>query len=75
MSQYLPTGQFEKLPFNPNNYTQSASGKNSYNQQPLVKDLLQIPHDNECAFFTQFDLEYPRNMKEKSKIFLHVHIK
>ena len=45
MSQYLSTGEFETLPFNPCNY----------NLEQLVEDLLQIPDDNEYGFFIECD--------------------
>ena len=63
MSQYLPTGEFEKLQL-PENYSQDQ----------LVEDLLEIPDDNEYGYFIECDLEYPAEIKEK-KTFLFVHIK
>ena len=63
MSQYLPTGEFEILPPNPCNYT------DHYNIQQLVEDLLQIPDDNEYGVFIECDLEYPVEIKEKTKSF------
>ena len=63
MSQYLPTGEFEILPLNPCNYT------DNYNLEQLVEDLLQIPDDNEYGFFVECDLEYPAEIKEKTKNF------
>ena len=63
MSQYLPTGEFELLPLNPCNYT------DNYNLEQLVEDLLQIPDDNEYGFFIECDLEYPAEIKEKTKNF------
>ena len=55
MSQYLPTGEFEKLqlcwvPFNPNT-EQSCN----YNLEQLVQDLLQIPDNNTYGFFILCD--------------------
>ena len=58
MSQYLPTGEFKKLQL-PENYSQDQ----------LVKDLLQIPDDNEYGYFIECDLEYPVEIKEKRKNF------
>ena len=58
MSQYLPTGELEKLQL-PENYSQDQ----------LVEDLLQIPDDNEYGFFIECDLEYPVEFKEKTKNF------
>ena len=63
MSQYLPTGEFEILPLNPCNYT------DNYNLEQLVEDLLQILDDNEYGFFIECDLEYPAEIKEKTKNF------
>ena len=63
MSQYVPTGEFEILPLNPCNYT------DNYNLEQLVEDLLQIPDDNEYGFFIECDLEYPAEIKEKTKNF------
>ena len=63
MSQYLPTGELEILPLNPCNYT------DNYNLEQLVEDLLQIPDDNEYGFFIECDLEYPAEIKEKTKNF------
>ena len=62
MSQYLPSGEFAILPLNPCNYT------DNYNLEQLV-DLLQIPDDNEYGFFIECDLEYPVEIKEKTKNF------
>ena len=52
MSQYLPTGEFEKLQL-PENYSQDQ----------LVEELLEIPDDNEYGFFIECDLEYPVEIK------------
>ena len=52
MSQYLPTGNSDKLLF-PDNYS----------QEQVVEDLLEIPDDNEYGFFTECDLEYPVEIK------------
>ena len=58
MSQYLPTGTFEKLYF-----------PEEYEIEEIVEDLLQVPHDNESGFFIECDLEYPVEIKEKTKNF------
>ena len=63
MSQPHPTGEFEKLPFNPCNYT------DDYNLDQLVEDLIKIPDDNEYGFFIECDLEYPAEIKEKTENF------
>ena len=62
MSQYLPTGEFEKLHF-PNTEC-------NYPLDQIVEDLLEIPDDNEYGFFIECDLEYPVDIKEKTKNFL-----
>ena len=59
MSQYLPNGEFEKLPFNPCNL----------NIDQLVEDLIEIPDDNENGFFIQCNLQNPIVIKEKTKNF------
>ena len=56
MSQYFPTGEFEKLPLNPC----------TYNLDQLEDDLLEIPDDNEYGFFIECILEYPSEIKEKT---------
>ena len=53
MDQYLPSGDFEKLPFETNNYTYD------YNLEQLVENLLQIQDNNTYGFFTECDLEHP----------------
>ena len=58
MSQYLPIGEFEKLNF-----------PEEYELEQIVEDLLQIPDDNENGFFIECDLEYPAEIKEKTKNF------
>ena len=58
MSQYLPTGSFEKLELH-----------GDYQQEQIVEDLLQVPDDNESGFFIECDLEYPAEIKEKTKNF------
>ena len=57
-SQPFPTGNFQKLLL-PDNYS----------QEQVVEDLLQIPDDNEYGFFIDCDLDYPVEIKEKTKIF------
>ena len=58
MSQYLPTGEFKTLQLPENS-----------SQDQLVEDLLQIPDDNEYGYFIECDLEYPAEIREKTKIF------
>ena len=64
MSQYLPTGEFEKLQL-----------PGAYELEQIVEDLLQVPDDNESGFFIECDLEYPVEIKEKPKTFHFVLIK
>ena len=59
----------KKLPFNPSNYTKSASGTINYTLVQLVEDLLQKPDDFEIGFFIECDLEFPQDIKEKSENF------
>ena len=75
MSQPLPTGEFEKIPLNPNTggtggalrASHRGSFACNYNLDQLVEELLQIPDDNEFGFFIECDLEYPVEIKEKTK--------
>ena len=53
MSQYLPSGEYEKIqlcsvPFIPN----TEQGCN-YKLEQLVEDLSQVPDDNEYRFFIE----------------------
>ena len=61
MSQPLPTGEFEKLSFNPKNYT------DDYKLEQLVEDLVQTPDDKEYGFFIESDLDYSAENKEKNR--------
>ena len=58
MSRYLPTGDFEKLPF-----------PEEYELEQIVEDLLQFRNNNEYGYFIECDLEYPVEIKEKSEKF------
>ena len=58
MSHYLPTGEFKTLQLPENS-----------SQDQLVEDLLQIPDDNEYGYFIECDLEYPAEIREKTKNF------
>ena len=64
MSQYLPTGTFEKLYF-----------PQQYELEQIVEDLRFIPDNNPYGFFIEWDLEYPAEIKEKPKTFHFVLIK
>ena len=59
MSQYLPTGTFEK-PYFPE----------EYELEQTVEDLRFIPDNNPNGFFIECDLEYPVEIKEKTENFV-----
>ena len=58
LSQYLPTGEFEKLQL-----------PDAYELEQIVEDLLRVPDNNESGFFIEYDLEYPVEIKEKTENF------
>ena len=58
MSQYLPTSEFEKLQL-----------PEEYILEQIVEDLRVIPDKNEFGYFIECDLEYPVEIKEKTKNF------
>ena len=58
MSQYLPTSEFEKLQL-----------PEEYILEQTVEDLRFIPDNNEFGYFIECDLEYPVEIKEKTKNF------
>ena len=58
MSQYLPTGTFEKLYF-----------PQQYEQEQIVEDLRFIPDNNPYGFVIECDLEYPAEIKDKTENF------
>ena len=58
MSQYLPTGTFEKLYF-----------PGEYELEQIVEDLRFIPDNNPYGFFIECDLENPAEIKEKTENF------
>ena len=59
VSQYLPTGTFEKLYFS-----------EEYELEQTVEDLRFIPDNNPDGFFMECDLEYPAEIKEKTENFV-----
>ena len=59
MSQYLPTGTFEKLYF-----------PQQYELEQIVEDLRFIPDNNPYGFFKEFYLEYPAEIKKTSTLSL-----
>ena len=54
MSQYLPTGDFKKI---------------NCEYDEIKEDILNTPDDNEYGYFIECDLEYPVEIKEKTKNF------
>ena len=58
MSQYLPTSEFEKLQL-----------PEEYILEQIVEYLRFIPDNNEFGYFIECDLEYPVEIKEKTKNF------
>ena len=58
MSQYLPPSEFEKLQL-----------REEYILEQIVEDLRFIPDNNEFCYFIECDLEYPVEIKEKTKKF------
>ena len=58
MSQYLPTGTFEKVYF-----------PEEYELEQIVEDLRFIPDNNTYGFLIECDLEYPAELKEKTENF------
>ena len=59
MSQYLPTSEFEKLQL-----------PEEYILEQIVEDLRFVPDNIEFCYFIECDLEYPVEIKEKTKNFL-----
>ena len=62
MSQYLPTGAFEKLYF-PQEYGEATQ------LEQIVEVLRFIPDNNPYGFFKECDIEYPAEIKEKTENF------
>ena len=62
MSQYLPTGTFEKLYF-PQEYGEATQ------LEQTVEDLRFIPDNNPYGFFIECDVEYLAENKEKTENF------
>ena len=63
MSQYFTTGEFENL------HSISFPNIHNYWLEQLVGDLLEISDDNDYVFSLECDLEYPVEIKEKTKNF------
>ena len=67
MSHYLPTGDFKKIKF--------GCEHDSVLMNEIKVDILSTPDDNEYGYFIECDLEYPAEIKEKTKNFPFVRIK
>ena len=61
MSQFLPTGDFKKMKF--------GCEHDSVLLNEIKEDILSTPDDNEYGYFIECDLEYPAEIKEKTKNF------
>ena len=61
MSQYLPTGDFKKIKL--------CCEYDSVLMNEIKEDIFNTPDDNEYGFFIECDLEYPVEIKEKTKNF------
>ena len=61
MSQYRPTGDFKKIKF--------GCEHDSVPMNEIKVDILSTPDDNEYGYFIECDLEYPAEIKEKTKNF------
>ena len=59
MSQYWPSGAFDRLSFTNTNYF----------LEHVVDDLLQIPDDNQHGCFFERDLEYRAEIQKKTEKF------
>ena len=61
MSQYLPTGDFEKIKL--------CCEYDSVLMNEIKEVILNTPDHNEFSYFVECDLEYPAEIKEKTKNF------
>ena len=61
MNQYLPTGDFKKIKF--------GCEHDSVLMNEIKVDILSTLDDNEYSYFIECDLEYPAEIKEKTKNF------
>ena len=64
-SQYLPTGDFKKIKF-------GCDEDYEYDEllvDEIKEDISKTPDDNEYGYFIECDLEYPAEIKEKTKNF------
>ena len=61
MSQYLPTGDFKKIKL--------CCEYDSVLMNEIKEDIFNTPDDNEFEYFIECNLEYPAEIKEKTKNF------
>ena len=61
MSQYLPTGDFKKIKL--------CCEYDSVLMNEIKEDIFNTPDDNEYGYFVECNLEYPVEIKEKTKNF------
>ena len=61
MSQYLPTGDFKKIKL--------CCEYDSVLMNEIKEDIFNTPDDNEFGYFIECNLEYPAEIKEKTKNF------
>ena len=61
MSQYLPTGDFKKIKL--------CCEYDSVLMNEIKEDIFNTPDDNEYGYFIECNLEYPAEIKEKTKNF------
>ena len=66
MSQCLPTGDFKKM----RSFTKFGCDNDELLINEIKEDIVNTPDDNEYGFFIECDLEYPVEIKEKTKNFL-----
>ena len=71
MSQYLPTGDFKKV----QTFAKFGCDNDELLIDEIKEDTLNTPDDNEYGYFIECDLEYPAEIKEKTKSFHYVPIK
>ena len=71
MSQYLPTGDFKKM----RSFPKFGCDNDELLIEEIKEDILNTPDDNEYGYFIECDLEYPVEIKEKTKNSHYVPIK
>ena len=63
MSQYFPTGDFKKIW----SFAKFGCDNDELLIDEIKEDILNTPDDNEYGYFIECDLEYPVEIKEKTK--------